>query len=161
MYFSIKYGILTTIGGKTMWGDIAIAFLLAYSILSVFPCVAFWVFTQPFIYTTYQSLDFPGDPVLKTHKPMQRHGFDSQSRKIPHAVGQLSLWTASTDPTSLEPMYATGEDTATRNLCTTTKSNPCSPELEKAQSIKDPAQPKNQNPKNLSKSIGAILPIWV
>ena len=51
------------------------------------------------------SWDFPGDPVVKT--PLANAGgpgFHAWSRKIPHATGQLSPCSTTTEAYTLEPM---------------------------------------------------------
>ena len=87
------------------------------------------------------------------------HGFEPWSGKIPPAAERLSLcttttepafwspWATTTEPVShnywvpvpqllkpvfLEPMLRNKRDTAMRDLCTSTKSSPCSPQLERA-----------------------------
>ena len=49
------------------------------------------------IYKNRQE-DFPGDPVVK-NLPATGHGFDPWSENIPHASGQQSPCTATTEPT--------------------------------------------------------------
>ena len=65
-------------------------------------------------------------------------GFSPWSGKISHAMEQLRLCTTTTEPMcrnywslcTLEPMLCNKRATTMRNLCTTTESSPCSPELE-------------------------------
>ena len=58
------------------------------------------------------------------------HGHNPSSGKAPHATGQRSPG-AATMPWSL--CFATRGAAATRSWCTTSKTSPCSPQLEKAQ----------------------------
>ena len=48
-------------------------------------------------------------------------GFDSWYRRIPHALGQLSLSATTTYPRHLETISATKEATAKRSSCTATR----------------------------------------
>ena len=67
------------------------------------------------------------------------HGVEPWSGKIPHATEQLSPCTTITEPThhkywslcAYSPCSTTREANAMRSPCTTTKSSPSSPQLEK------------------------------
>ena len=67
------------------------------------------------------SWDLPGDPVVKT--PLANAGgpgFHAWSRKIPHATGQLSPCTTTTEARMSKcPGSTTGEAAAMRSLHTT------------------------------------------
>ena len=75
----------------------------------------------------------------------RRHVFDPWSRKIPHAVEQLSPWATTTEPVLWSPEAVTTEAcmpyrpgsaireaTAMKSPCTAMKSRPCSPQVEKS-----------------------------
>ena len=59
------------------------------------------------------------------------HGFNPWSRDIPHTADQLSLCVLTTEPKLWSLCSATREATTMRSLRITTKSNPCSLQLEK------------------------------
>ena len=70
---------------------------------------------------------------LRICLPMQGHGFEPWSRRIPHVAEQLSP-RATTPETHAHRSQCstTREATAMRSPRTATKSSPCSPQLEKA-----------------------------
>ena len=61
--------------------------------------------------------DFPGGPAVKN---LLANAGDT-GRKIPHAAGQLTLCTTTTEPMHLEPVLQTGDATAVRSLRTAMK----------------------------------------
>ena len=78
--------------------------------------------------------------LLRICLPMQGHGFEPWSGKIPHAAEQLSPCATTTEPAcrnywssrTQSPCSATREATARRSQRTATKGSPRSPQLEKA-----------------------------
>lgn len=60
----------------------------------------------------------PGGSVVENLPPMQGHGFNPWSEKIPHAVGQVSPCTTTTEPQLLSHNYwASSLDPVSRNYC--------------------------------------------
>ena len=76
-----------------------------------------------------QKSDLPGGPVVKN---LHANAGNMGLKKIPHAVGQLSLCTTATEPLLKSLCSATREATRIKSLQTTVKSSPHSPQLEKA-----------------------------
>ena len=70
----------------------------------------------------------------KGRLPVQRTGFKPWSKKIPHAVRQLSLWATTTEPVLQRSCCATGGATTGETPLAATRESPHSNE--------DPAQPK-------------------
>ena len=64
------------------------------------------------------------------------HGFEPWSGKIPHAAEQLGPWATTTEPARWSLCSATGEAAIVRAPCTTMKSDPLLPQLEKARAQK-------------------------
>ena len=59
-------------------------------------------------------------------------GFEPWSGKIPHAAEQLGPWATIAEPAHLEPVLHNKRGRGMRGPCTTMKSGPRSPQLEKA-----------------------------